>query len=75
MTEYLGLTLFNILTTLFLAVLAVAGMFWALRLRDRFAGIDWPKLRGKITSTPQAAAIYSAAWVIALGLILSAAIR
>ena len=73
--DYLALTGLNIVITLLLIPIAVAGLFIALRLRDRIAGIEWPKLRAKVTGTPQAAAIYSAAWIIALGLILSAAIR
>ncbi|MFW6340983.1 MAG: hypothetical protein ACOC0Q_08955 [Wenzhouxiangella sp.] len=74
-TDYGLMLLANIGISLILIPVAVAGLFIALRLRDRIGGISWPAMRGKIMGTPTGAALYAGAWVIAVALILSAAIR
>lgn len=66
--------LFSALLQVALIPLAVAALFISLRLRDRLAGIDWPKMRNEISSTPLTAAVYCAAWVLAVALLVSSAL-
>lgn len=74
-SEYWLLLLANIGISLILIPVTVAALFIALRVRDRIGGISWPAMRGKIMGTPTGAALYAGAWVIAVALIISAAIR
>ena len=66
--------LINVLITLFLLVLAFAGLNFVMRMLDERGGFYWPNVREMLESEPLPAAIYFGCRLMAVAIIFNAVV-